>query len=32
MRRAITSSLMLAAAFGVGPIHAQTAPPVTGGG
>jgi N-acetylated-alpha-linked acidic dipeptidase len=27
MRRAITSSLMLAAAFGVGPIHAQTAQP-----
>jgi N-acetylated-alpha-linked acidic dipeptidase len=26
MRRAITSSLLLAAAFGVGPIHAQTAP------
>ena len=27
MCRAITSSLMLAAAFGVGPIHAQTAQP-----
>jgi N-acetylated-alpha-linked acidic dipeptidase len=27
MRRAITSSLMLAAAFGAGPIHAQTAQP-----
>ena len=27
MRRAITSSLMLAAAFGVSPIHAQTAQP-----
>ena len=27
MRRAITSSLMLAAALCVGPIHAQTAPP-----
>jgi N-acetylated-alpha-linked acidic dipeptidase len=27
MRRAMTSSLMLAAAFGVGVIHAQTAPP-----
>jgi N-acetylated-alpha-linked acidic dipeptidase len=26
MRRAITSSLMLAAVFGAGPIHAQTAP------
>ncbi|HWN51673.1 MAG TPA: PA domain-containing protein, partial [Xanthobacteraceae bacterium] len=27
MRRAITVSVMLAGAFGVGPIHAQTAPP-----
>jgi N-acetylated-alpha-linked acidic dipeptidase len=27
MRRAITNSLMLAAAFGVGPIHAQTTQP-----
>jgi N-acetylated-alpha-linked acidic dipeptidase len=26
MRRAITSSLMLAAAFGIGPLHAQQAP------